>query len=181
MNRPSISRIVAFGAAMLVLLVPAAGVAAAPTPPGSPGEAYPPAAVLNVIDPFICGVSAIHGAIGEVQPGSAVTVELRRAGSGTVLASETVTAGADGRAIYTIAVPPNSSGDVVIDATGTNTAGQPFDISTSSTIAACPAGLPATGASGIGTWLRGGALAVGAGVAALVVAMRRRRPRVRAV
>ena len=186
-NRRSISRLVAFGAALLVPLVPAAGITAAQTPPAPPAEAYPPAAVSNVIDPFICGTTTLNGVIGAVQAGSTVTVELMRA-SGPVLATQTVTARADGLAIYSIPVPPNSSGDIVIRATGTYTTGQPFTIETSGFVPACPAGvdtgdgaLPATGSSGIDNWLRGGALAVGAGVVALVVAMRRRRPTVRTV
>ena len=137
----------------------------------------------NVIDPFICGTTTLNGVIGEVQAGSTVTVELMRA-SGPVLATQTVTARADGLAIYSIPVPPNSSGDIVIRATGTYTTGQPFTIETSGFVPACPTGdgaLPATGSSGIDDWLRGGALAVGAGVVALVVAMRRRRPTVKTV
>ena len=139
-NRRSISRLVAFGAALLVPLVPAAGITAAQTPPAPPAEAYPPAAVSNVIDPFICGTTTLNGVIGEVQAGSTVTVELMRA-SGPVLATQTVTARADGLAIYSIPVPPNSSGDIVIRATGTNTTGQPFTIETSGFVPACPTAL----------------------------------------
>ena len=93
-----------------------------------------------------------------------------------MLATVTATPGADGHAVYSIPVPPNRFGPVVIRATGTNTVGQPFAIETSGTIVACPAApLPATGSSGIGDWLRGGTAAVLAGVALVVVAMRRRR------
>ncbi len=108
-------------------------------------------------------------------PGSTVTLQLLRAGSDVVLATVPATAGADGHAIYAIPVPPNSSGAVVVRATGTNTLSQPFTIETSATIEACPAALPATGNSGIGNWLRGGTAAVLAGAALVVVAMRRRR------
>ena len=90
------------------------------------------------------------------------------------------TAGADGHAIYTIAIPPNSSGAAVIRATGTNTLNQPFRIETSATIETCPKALPVTGNSGMGNWLRGGTAAVLAGAAMVVVAMRRRRHAVNA-
>ena len=104
-----------------------------------------------------------------------MTLQLLRAGSDVVLTSVPATAGADGHAIYVIPVPPNSSGAVVVRATGTNTLNQPFTIETAATIEACPAALPATGNSGIGNWLRGGAAAVLAGAVLVVVAMRRRR------
>jgi len=165
-------RVVALGAALLVPFAPAA-VTTAQTVPPPPAEAYPPAAIINLLDPFGCDASSISGNIGAVLPGSTVTLQLLRAGSDVVLTSVPATAGADGHAIYVIAVPPNSSGAVVIRATGTNTLNQPFRIETSATIEACPA-LPTTGSSGIGNWLRGGAAAVLAGAALLVVAMRRR-------
>ena len=92
-----------------------------------------------------------------------------------MLTTVTATPGADGHAVYSIPVPPNRFGPVVVRATGTNTVGQPFTIETSGTIVACPAPLPATGSSGIGNWLRGGTAAVVAGVALLIVAMRRRQ------
>ncbi len=174
MNRRSLSRVVALGAALLVPFVPATVVTATPTPP-PPAEAYPPAAIVNLIDPFGCDTSSISGNIGAVLPGSTVTLQLLRAGSDVVLTTVPATAGADGHAIYVIPVPPNSSGAVVVRATGTNTLNQPFTIETSATIEACPAALPATGNSGIGNWLRGGTAAVLAGAALVVVAMRRRR------
>ncbi len=91
-----------------------------------------------------------------------------------VLSTVTVTAAADGRARYSIPVPPNRFGPVVVRAIGTNTIGQPFFIETSGSLVACPQ-LPKTGSSGLGDWLRGGAALILAGVALVVVAMRRRR------
>ena len=70
-----------------------------------------------------------------------------------MLATVTATPGADGHAVYSIPVPPNRFGPVVVRATGTNTVGQPFTIETSGTIVACPAAFPPTGSSGIGDWL----------------------------
>ena len=159
-------------AAVVVLAAPAAASAQTPTPPG---EAYPPAAVVNLLDPFGCAPSAISGNIGEVQIGSTVTLQLFRADGSEVLATVTTTPGADGHALYSIPVPPNRFGPVVIRATGTNTVGQPFTIETSGTIVACPASLPSTGSSGIGGLLRGGAAAVVAGVVLVVAVTRRRR------
>ena len=172
-NRRSLSRVVALAAALLVPFVPAAVTSAQTVPP--PAESYPPAAIANLLDPFGCDPSSISGNIGAVLPGSTVTLQLLRAGSDVVLTSVPATAGADGHAIYVIQVPPNSSGAVVIRATGTNTLNQPFRIETSATIEACPKALPVTGNSGIGDWLRGGTAAVLAGAALVVVAMRRRR------
>jgi hypothetical protein len=173
MNRRWLSRVLALGVGLLVPFVPAAVTSAQTVPPTS--EAYPPKTVVNLLDPFGCDASSISGNIGEVLPGSTVTLQLLRAGSDVVLTSVLVTAGADGHAIYTIAVPPNSSGAVVIRATGTNTVNRPFGIETSATIEACPKALPVTGNSGMGDWLRGGTAAVLAGAAMVVVAMRRRR------
>jgi len=173
-NRRWLSRVLALGVGLLVPFRPAAATSAQTVPPATP-EAYPPKAVVNLLDPFGCDASSISGNIGEVLPGSTVTLQLLRAGSDVVLTSVLVTAGADGHAIYTIAVPPNSSGAVVIRATGTNTVNQPFGIETSATIEACPPALPPTGSSGVGDWLRGGTAAVLAGAAMVVVAMRRRR------
>src|SRR5436190_1315832 len=65
-----------------------------------------------------------------------------------MLSTATATAGADGHAVYSLSVPPGRLGPVVVRATGTNTVGQPFAISTSGTLVECPAGLPATGSSG---------------------------------
>jgi hypothetical protein len=173
-NRRLALRVVALGAALLVPFAPAA-VTTAQTVPPPPAEAYPPAAIINLLDPFGCDASRISGNIGAVLPGSTVTLQLLRAGSDVVLTSVPATAGADGHAIYVIPVPPNSSGAVVVRATGTNTLNQPFRIETSATIEACPPALPSTGNSGIGNWLRGGTAAVLAGAAMVVVAMRRRR------
>ena len=100
---------------------------------------------------------------------------MRADGSGEVLTTVTATPGADGHAVYSIPVPPNRFGPVVIRATGTNTVGAPFTIETTGTIVACPAALPPTGNSGLGGWLRGGTAAVIAGAALVVAAMRRRR------
>lgn len=175
MNRRSLSRVLALGAALLLPLVPATVVTATVPPPTPPAEAYPPAAVVNLLDPFGCDPASITGNIGEVLPGSTVTLELLRAGSDVVLTTVPATAGADGHAIYSIPVPPNSSGAVVVRATGTNTLNQPFTIETSATIEACPEALPPTGSSGIGDWMRGGTAAVIAGASLVVVAIRRRR------
>ena len=109
-------------------------------------------------------------------PGSTVTLQLVLLGgaSGEVpLATVTVTAGADGRAAYSIPVPPNRFGPVVVRANGLDTLSQPFAIETSGTIVDCPR-LPETGSSGLGNWLRGGTAAVLAGVVLMIVAMRRR-------
>ena len=176
MNRRSLSRVVALGAALLVPFVPTAAATATPTPP-PPAEAYPPAAIVNLLDPFVCDATSISGDIGAVLPGSTVTLQLVLIAGGTseVLATATATANAEGHAVYSIAVPPDRFGPVVVTATGTNTVGVPFAIDTSGTLVDCPATLPATGNSGIGTWLRGGTAAVLAGMALVVVAMRRRR------
>jgi hypothetical protein len=172
-NRRSLSRVRARGAAMLVPFVSAGVVAAQTLQP--PSEAYRPAAVVNLLDPFGCAPASISGNVGEVQVGSTVTLQLMRAdGSGEVLTTVTATPGVDGHAHYSIPVPLNRFGPVIIRATGTTTVGQPFAIETSGTIVACPENLPATGSSGIGSWLRGGTAAVLAGAAMVVVAMRRR-------
>ena len=104
MNRRWLSRVLALGVGLLVPFVPAA-VTSAQTVPPPPAEAYPPAAIVNLLDPFGCDASSISGNIGAVLPGSTVTLQLLRAGSEVVLTSVPATAGADGHAIYTIAGP----------------------------------------------------------------------------
>jgi hypothetical protein len=160
-------------------LVPAAVTLAAPPTP--PAEAYPPAAIVNLLDPFGCAPSAISGDIGAVLPGSVVTLQLVLLSSpSSPLSTATATAAADGHADYSIPVPPNRFGPVVVGATGVNTVSQPFSLETAGRIVDCPPEaaatvLPSTGSSGIGTWLRGGGAAVLAGAVLLVAAVRRRR------
>ena len=173
-NRRSMSRVLALGMGLFVALVPSASVVGT-TPP--PDEEYPPADVINLLDPFGCAPETISGDIGEVLVGSTVRLELillGGTGGEELLAEVTVTPGPDGHAVYSIPVPPDRFGPVVVRATGTNTVNEPFVIETTGTIVDCPA-LPPTGSSGIGNWLRGGAALVLAGVAMLVMAMRRRR------
>ena len=182
MNGRSRSRVLALGVGLLVPFVPAAVSTATPTPP-PPAEAYPPAAIVNLLDPFDCAPASISGDIGAVLAGSTVTLQLLflggAAGESLIMlqpvATVTVTAGADGHAVYTIPVPPNRFGPVVVRANGINTVNQPFALETSGTIVDCPDTLPATGNSGIGDWLRGGTALVLAGVALVVVALRHRR------
>ena len=82
MNRRSLSRVLALGVGLLVPFVPAAVSTATPTPP-PPAEAYPPAAVVNLLDPFGCAPASISGDIGAVLPGSTVTLQLLRGGQST--------------------------------------------------------------------------------------------------
>ena len=93
--------------AMTFLVVATAGVAAATPDPTPPPEAYPPAAVVNLLDPFGCAPESISGDIGEVLPGSTVTLAAdprSSGGGGSVrpmgmpVATVTATAGADGHA-----------------------------------------------------------------------------------
>src|SRR4051812_21908196 len=103
------------GAALgLSVLIPVGIGSAAP-----PDEAYPPAAVVNLLDPFLCAPDHIAGAVGEVLVGSTVTLELTMGGE--VLSTATATADANGRADYTIPVPPDRFGPVVVSASGINT------------------------------------------------------------
>ena len=159
----------ALGVGLLVPFVPAAASSAQTTTTTPSAEAYPPAAVANLLDPFGCAPTSISGDVGAVLPGSTVTLQLLIFNSPEEeLATVTVTPGADGHAVYSIPVPPDRFGPVVIRATGVNTLGQPFTIETSGTIVDCPPALATTGASGIGNWLRGGTALVLAGAALLV-------------
>src|SRR4051812_32694455 len=95
----------------LLALLPAAVAVAAPAPPA---EAYPPAAIVNLIDPFGCAPSAITGDIGAVLAASTVTLQLVLLSSPSApLSSTNAIAGADGHAQYSIVVPPNRFGAVV--------------------------------------------------------------------
>ena len=152
----------------LTVLIPVGMTSAVP-----PDEAYPPAAVVNLLDPFGCAPESITGDVGEVLAGSTVILDLVMLGE--MLSTATATADAGGHAEYTIPVPPNRFGPVVVPATGANTVNQPFAIQTAGTIVDCPQALPATGGSGFGYWLRGGAAAVLAGITLVVATMRRRR------
>jgi LPXTG-motif cell wall-anchored protein len=172
------------GVVVGLLLFLSAGVATAQTPPTTtPAEAYPPAAVVNLVDPFPCEPSEIAGEIGVVLPGSTVNLTLvmlsPTGGSALlqveVLGTATATAGADGHARYTIPVPPNRFGTIEVRASGVNTLNQPFTLATSGIIEECPAELPATGNTGTGLWLRLGAGAVLAGALLVVLTLRRRR------
>ena len=125
----------------LSVFIPVGIVSAVP-----PDEAYPPAAIVNLLDPFGCAPASITGDIGDVLAGSTVSLELVMAGE--VLSTATATADAGGDAEYTIPVPPDRFGPVVVEATGTNTVGAPFAIETAGTIVDCPQALPATGGSG---------------------------------
>ena len=145
----------------LSVLIPVGITSAVP-----PDEAYPPAAVVNLLDPFGCAPEQITGQVGEVLVGSTVTLELVMAGE--LLSTATATADADGQAVYTIPVPPDRFGPVVVAATGINTVNEPFAIETGGTIVDCPQQLPATGFSGLGYWLRGAAAAVFAGITLVV-------------
>ena len=169
------SRVLMVGAGLFAAVFSSFLPAAAQT-----GEGYPPAAVVNLLDPFGCAPSSITGDIGAVLPGSTVTLQLIPVGSAAVEGQQTVTvtatAGADGHADYTIPVPPNRFGPVIVRASGTNTLNQPFTIENSGTVVDCPARLATTGSSGLGIWLRVGAALVLAGLALVVVTMRRRRP-----
>ena len=79
-----------------------------------PDEAYPPAAVVNLLDPFGCAPDSITGDVGEVLAGSTVSLELVMAGE--VLSTATATADAAGQADYTIPAPPDRFGPVVVEA-----------------------------------------------------------------
>ena len=128
---------------VLVLAAPATAAAQTPAPPG---EAYPPAAIVNLLDPFGCAPSTATGSIGAVLPGSTVNLELVLLSSPTPpLSTATATAGADGHAVYSIPVPPDRFGAAEVRATGTNTLNQPFAISSPGTLVPCPAGTPAAG------------------------------------
>ena len=107
-------------------------------PMGAAGaqEAYPPDAIVNLIDPFGCAPTGISGGIGKVQPGSTLTGTLSI--SGVQVDQSTATVPASGNARYSVVVPPNTFGPAVVTASGTNTAGQPFTLETTGTIAPCP-------------------------------------------
>lgn len=139
----------------------------------SGGEAYPPKAIVNLLDPFGCDPAAISGEIGAVQAGSTVTLQLLI--NGVVVATITPTAAADGQVEYTIPVPPNRYGAAIVRASGTNTIGDPFNLDTSGTITACPVVIPKTGNSAMGLWLTLGAGAVLAGGVLVAASSRKRR------
>jgi len=136
-------------------------------------EAYPPAAIINQIDPFGCAPTGISGGIGTVQPGSTLTGTLTISGVQVFQSSAIVPA--SGNARYSVVVPPNTFGPAVVTASGTNTAGQPFTLETTGTIAPCPPALPQTGGSGAQTWVTLGVGAVLAGGFLIAVSARRRR------
>ena len=169
-------------AALFVVFV-AALPASAQTPPTTAGESYPPIAVTNLVNPVGCDPSSISGTVTDVLPGSSVTVELllpsptvgRSVLRQVALSSTTAIAGSDGRASYTIAVPPNQFGAAIVRATGTNSGNQPFTIDSPVTLAGCPTGtLPHTGNADLTPWLRAAASALVLGGLLLVIGLRRR-------
>ena len=144
-------------------------------PMGAAGaqEAYPPDAIVNIIDPFTCSPGAISGGIGRVQPGSTLTGTLTI--SGVQVSQSTATAPASGNVRYSVVVPPNTFGPAVVTASGTNTIGQPFTLQTTGSIVPCPAALPQTGNSDTRTWITLGVAALLAGGFLVVVSARRRQ------
>jgi len=155
-------------AVVAIILIPIGAAGATPDP-----EAYPPDAITNLIDPFGCAPTGISGVIGSVQPGSTLTGTLFI--SGVQVYQSSTTAPASGNVGYSVVVPPNTFGPAVVTASGTNTAGQPFTLETTGTIAPCPEELPQTGGSGTGRWITLGVAAVLAGGFLVVVSTRRRR------
>lgn len=132
-----------------------------------PMEAYPPSDVVVLIDPLACDATTITGVVEVVKPGSSVTVSINP--------STTVTADANGRAVFSLNVAPGTYGTFTITATGIKTDGSPFSESASVTLVEC-APLPETGTSNTGTMLMVGAAAVMLGSTLVVGALRRRRP-----
>ena len=134
----------------LSVLIPVGIASAVP-----PDEAYPPAAVVNLLDPFGCAPDSITGDVGEVLAGSTVSLELVMAGE--VLSTATATADAGGHAEYTIPVPPDRFGPVVVSATGTNTVNAAIRHRDLGHHRRLPASASSDGRLGFGYWLRGGA------------------------
>jgi LPXTG-motif cell wall-anchored protein len=181
------SRVLAALLGLMVLLA-AGGHAGAATPTTEADEDYPPDAIVNLLDPIGCDPVQVSGEIATVEPASTVTIQviltnetagllLQAAPAGDVLGQDTVTADTDGQVDYTIPIETGRYGTAVVYATGTDTVGDPFALSVTVDIVACPPGqLPRTGNSNMTLWLQIAGVVLVAGVI-LAAAARRRHMR----
>jgi hypothetical protein len=167
----------------LIVLLGGAGRAVA----ASPDEDYPPDAIVNLVDPFVCDATSVSGEIGVVEANSVVNIRVilveetsgivRQAlPDGDVLGQLSARANADGQLRYTVPIETGRYGSVVVVATGTDSIGNPFTLQTSGELVTCPSDLPSTGNSGSGMILQIAAVVIVAGVI-LVAAARRRHIR----
>ena len=177
-----LARLLAVLGAVAVL---AASGSAAAVSPDDDDEEYPPDAIVNLLDPLNCDPVSISGEIGTVEPGSTVTLQViltaettgivrLAAPVGDVLGEVSGAADEDGQLDYTIPIESNRYGTVVVFASGTDSVGDRFTLSTTAEIVACPEGqLPRTGNSDVGRWLQIAGLVVVVGIVLAAAARRR--------
>ena len=151
--------------------------ATAPIANAQSNEAYPPRDVLLTVNPHACDATSITGTVTGAQPGTEVTVSLSAASGWKALApvaSDSGTADASGSMSFTLSVADGTYGTFTVTATGTNTNGDPFSVTSTVDLIECKP-LPDTGSNSTGTFLNIGAVALMAGLLFVVGAARRRR------